>query len=131
MSTNPGVTRHPSASISREPVPSTRPFPAVPTATTTPSLTATSAVRAGAPVPSTPFPPRTTRSYSAIGAPHQVLADLPQPPGRIGVPGRSRGAALSHRPEVPDDGTLEVATGAILDAGRSGGVEDRGRPGPG
>src|SRR3954471_23487806 len=64
MSTNPGVTSRPSASISRAPRPSTRP-----TSVTTPAATATSAVRAGSPVPSTTVPPRITSSCSAMSAP--------------------------------------------------------------
>src|SRR3954452_11009037 len=64
MSTNPGVTSRPSASIVRLAVPSTRP-----SSVTTPPLTATSAVLAGAPVPSTTVPPRITRSCSGMSAP--------------------------------------------------------------
>src|SRR5690349_24909696 len=61
MSTNPGVTRRPSASISRSAEPSTRP-----TSVTMPSSIATSAVRAGAPVPSTTVPPRMITSCSLM-----------------------------------------------------------------
>src|SRR6476646_7967428 len=57
MSTKPGVTSMPSASISRRPRVSTRP-----SSTIRPPSTATSAVRAGAPVPSTTVPPRITSS---------------------------------------------------------------------
>src|SRR5690349_12267649 len=64
MSTNPGVTSRPSASSSRVPRPST-----LPTSVTTSPAIATSAVRAGAPEPSTTVPPRITRSCSAISAP--------------------------------------------------------------
>jgi len=55
MSTKPGVTSRPSASIVRAVESSTRP-----TSVITPLLIATSAVRAGAPVPSTTVPPRMT-----------------------------------------------------------------------
>src|SRR3954452_11758582 len=68
MSTKPGGTRAPSASTSRVPVPST-----APTSVTTPPVMATSAVRAGAPVPSTTVPPRITRSCTA--SPLQALDD--------------------------------------------------------
>src|SRR5688572_9939251 len=64
MSTRPGVTSSPSASSSWAAVPST-----LPTSVTIPSVTATSAVRAGEPVPSTTVPPRMIRSCSAIGPP--------------------------------------------------------------
>src|SRR5439155_21723294 len=57
MSTKPGVTSAPSASISCRPLPATRP-----TAVIIPSVMATSAVRASTPVPSTTVPPRMTRS---------------------------------------------------------------------
>src|SRR3954453_11477844 len=50
----------PSASTTRDARPVTRP-----TSTITPSATATSAARAGAPVPSTTVPPRTIRSCTA------------------------------------------------------------------
>src|SRR4051795_355133 len=61
MSTKPGITRAPAASSSRSPRPLTRP-----TSTMRLPLMATSAVRSGAPVPSTTVPPRTKRSCSAI-----------------------------------------------------------------
>src|SRR5215472_16615334 len=54
----PGVTTHPSASINCPAGSSTRP----PADTTTPSLIAMSAVRGGAPVPSTSVPPLITTS---------------------------------------------------------------------
>src|SRR3954447_3418124 len=57
MSTNPGVTSAPSASIVSRASPVT-----CPTSVITPSVMATSAVRAGAPLPSTTVPPLTTRS---------------------------------------------------------------------
>src|SRR5688500_12399425 len=60
MSTNPGVTSAPSASIVRFAAPSP-----CPTATIVPPAIATSAVRAGPPVPSMTVPPRTTRSCMA------------------------------------------------------------------
>src|SRR5438270_13794982 len=60
MSTHPGVTSKPSASSSLRPCSSTEP-----TAVIAPSSTATSAVRAGAPVPSTTVPPRITTSCMA------------------------------------------------------------------
>src|SRR5690349_5165764 len=53
----PGVTSNPSASSVSRAAPSTRP-----TSVTTPSVIATSAVRAGAPVPSTTVPPLITKS---------------------------------------------------------------------
>ena len=60
MSTNPGVTISPSASIVRVAlVPASD--PASPTSVTTPSSTATSARRGRAPVPSTSVPPVMTR----------------------------------------------------------------------
>src|SRR5438270_9642998 len=59
MSTKPGVTSAPSASISSRPRPSTRP-----TSVMMPSVIPTSAVRADAPVPSTTVPPRITRSFT-------------------------------------------------------------------
>src|SRR3954464_4667894 len=61
MSTKPGVTRAPSASISRLARPST-----VPTSVTTPSLIATSAVRPGDPLPSPTVPALITRSCIRI-----------------------------------------------------------------
>ena len=61
MSTNPGVTMQPSASIVRRPSPSTRP-----TATTRSPSMATSATCAGAPVPSTTEPLRMTRSCIVV-----------------------------------------------------------------
>src|SRR4051794_3538379 len=61
MSTKPGVTSSPSASIVWRAGPSTRP-----TSVMTPPSTATSLVREGAPVPSTSVPPLTTRSCSLI-----------------------------------------------------------------
>src|SRR5947207_12505172 len=64
MSTNPGVTKAPVASTVRSAVPATEP-----TSTTRPSRMATSAVRAGAPVPSTTVPPRMTTSNSDIISP--------------------------------------------------------------
>src|SRR5262245_21188710 len=57
MSTKPGVTRRPSASIVRVASSSIAPMPA-----TRPSRIATSAVRAVAPVPSTTVPPLMSRS---------------------------------------------------------------------
>src|SRR5690348_7673811 len=57
MSTNPGVTSAPSASMVRFASPSPCPI-----ATIFPFAIATSAVRVGPPVPSTTVPPRTTRS---------------------------------------------------------------------
>ena len=59
MSTNPGVTILPAASISRLPLPFTSP-----TATMRSPCTATSPWRRGAPVPSTIMPFRMTRSYA-------------------------------------------------------------------
>src|SRR6478752_5835948 len=84
MSTNPGVTSRPSASTVRSAEPSTRP-----TSVITPSRTPTSAVRAGAPVPSTTVPPRITRSWSDISAPsgahrgQDLFAEEPARGGRV------------------------------------------------
>src|SRR3954453_5997539 len=61
MSTQPGVTSRPVASISSVPA-GTAASTSVPTATTRPSTMATSPTKAGAPVPSTMVPLRTTRS---------------------------------------------------------------------
>src|ERR1700752_5106432 len=61
MSTNPGVTRAPSASIVSRAVPLT-----CPTSVTNPSVIATSAVRPGSPVPSTTVPPLITRSCMCV-----------------------------------------------------------------
>src|ERR1700679_14010 len=58
MSTNPGVTDRPRASISSAPEPVT-----VPTAAILPSLTATSASNGVPPLPSMTVPPRMTTSY--------------------------------------------------------------------
>src|SRR3981081_561122 len=59
MSTKPGVTRKPLASISSAPLPDI-----LPTVVILPSFTATSASCRAAPVPSARVPPRTTRSNS-------------------------------------------------------------------
>src|SRR4051794_34444739 len=64
MSTNPGVTSSPSAATSWRPRPST-----APTSVMRPAVMATSAVRAGAPVPSITVPARMTTSWSAMGDP--------------------------------------------------------------
>src|SRR5580704_17761493 len=61
MSTKPGVTKAPPASISRRPLPSTEPTSAI-----RPSLMATSAVRTGPSLPSTTVPPRITRSNDMV-----------------------------------------------------------------
>src|SRR5580698_10598536 len=79
MSTQPGVTTRPSASISRRAVPST-----APTSVTIVPSTATSPWRSGPPEPSAMVPPRMIRS--CIGAP------LP-PPGRPEA-GRSSAPSL-------------------------------------
>src|SRR5215207_6151731 len=63
MSTNPGATTHPLASMVRVAAAS----PSRPTAATRPSRTPTSAVYAGSPEPSTTVPPRTSRSSSGTG----------------------------------------------------------------
>src|SRR5690242_2699211 len=60
-STKPGVTSAPSASTVSRARPST-----APTSVITPSVIATSAVRAGAPVPSTTEPPLMRRSCTAL-----------------------------------------------------------------
>src|SRR4051812_15987192 len=75
MSTKPGVTRAPSASISRSPRSSMSP-----TATTLPPATPTSAVRGGAPVPSTTVPPRMISS--SISASPVLLCPHPRSPER-------------------------------------------------
>src|SRR4051812_2220705 len=63
MSTKPGATMQPSASMVRAAAASA----SRPTAATRPSRTPTSAVYAGSPEPSTTVPPRTSRSSSGIG----------------------------------------------------------------
>src|SRR5688572_1128688 len=68
MSTKPGVTSRPSASMTRVASPVTGP-----TTTMTPSFTATSAVRAGAPVPSMTVPLRTIRSNSWLAMGRSLL----------------------------------------------------------
>src|SRR5215468_5978143 len=82
MSTQPGATRSPSASISRRAAPARPPACAM-----RPASMARSPVRAGAPVPSTRVPPRMTRS--CIGLPPdsrineqegQMLRTVPGPP---------------------------------------------------
>src|SRR4030095_12922509 len=67
MATKPGVTIAPAASISWRPRVDT-----LPTSAILPPLTATSAVRGAAPVPSYTVPPRITRSGCAIvsSSPH-------------------------------------------------------------
>src|SRR4051794_15545753 len=67
-STKPGVTSAPSASIFVWARPAT-----LPTSVMMPSVIATSAVRAGAPVPSTTVPPLITRS--CIGSPFRELGE--------------------------------------------------------
>src|SRR3954454_16038389 len=67
MSTKPGATTAPSASISRAPRPPTRP-----TSVIRPPVIAMSAVRRGPPVPSTTVPPRITTSCSGMGRTFQV-----------------------------------------------------------
>src|SRR3954467_5819025 len=71
MSTNPGATTQPSASMVSVAVTS----PRRPTAVTRPSRTPTSAVNAGSPEPSTTVPPRTTRSRSGIREPAPVRTE--------------------------------------------------------
>ena len=73
MSTKPGVTSRPSASIVRAAVAST-----LPTSVMTPSSIATSAVRAGAPVPSTTVPPRMTSGVPAHAVAPFCPARFPQ-----------------------------------------------------
>src|SRR5690606_29994087 len=94
----PGVTIRPSASISWAPRSSTRP-----TSTMTPSRTATSAVRGGAPLPSTTVPPRRTRS---IVLPHLSVAG-----------GRYRPARRARGPVCRPDGGAATWVGE----GRVGG----------
>src|SRR5262245_16326073 len=75
MSTKPGVTSSPLASISSPALPDS-----FPTATIRPSFTATSASRKAAPVPSATLPPRTVRSnvFAMFAAP-----DLPKSTARF------------------------------------------------
>src|ERR1700744_2935407 len=73
MSTQPGVTSSPSASMTRRAGPTTRP----PSVTTLPS-TATSAVRVGPPDPSATVPPRMIRS--CMGAPPRYSGRSPSEP---------------------------------------------------
>src|SRR5262245_22598070 len=63
MSMKPGVTVRPAASITRSAAPA-RPGS---TATTRSPSTATSAARAGAPLPSTTVPPRSSRDQATSG----------------------------------------------------------------
>src|SRR6476469_6659962 len=88
MSTNPGVTSAPAASISRRPVPSTAPTSAI-----TPSLMATSAVRDARPVPSTSAPPRITSSLVM----HPFYHGLSRDPHCVVGLRRDLGEALGHR----------------------------------
>src|SRR6056297_829143 len=71
MSTMPGITSAPSASISRSALPST-----VPTSAMTPPRTATSAVRTSEPVPSMTEPLRMIRSKSAMRQSRVVAASF-------------------------------------------------------
>src|SRR3954454_15440819 len=72
MSTQPGVTRSPPASIVRVAVPRASPTPPI----RSPSI-ATSARRRGAPVPSTTVPPRMIRSAAMVQSPtyHPVMSE--------------------------------------------------------
>ncbi len=103
MSTHPGVTSRPSASmVWRAAAP-----PRSPTSVMRPSSTATSAVRAGAPVPSTTVPPVTTRSC------------MVEPPGSD--PPRTARSVLSGGQASPGSGRGcdETRTGSTI-----GGVSD-------
>src|SRR3954469_1149824 len=101
MSTNPGVTSNPSAAMLRSAVPSTRP-----TSVTAPSRIATSAVRAGAPVPSTTVPPRITRSWSGMSAPsgaergQHLVTEEPARGGRV--------LAVGAEARTGDDETVDA-----------------------
>src|SRR5437588_2684999 len=126
MSTNPGVTSRPSASISRRAGPSTRP-----TSVMRPPDTATSAVRAGPPVPSTTVPPLITRS---------CMPAAPSPARMSGGNGR-HGARFSPEFVVSqplDDGHVGLAAPfahgleAVAAAGSLELVQQRGhQPRPG
>src|SRR3954452_21709854 len=106
MSTRPGVTRRPSASSSWTAGPSTRP-----TAVITPSVTATSAVRASAPVPSTTVPPRMIRSWSVIGPPQDRSDEDAVLGGRHADHGHGPAETEEH-PAVDDEvGDLSVSEG--------------------
>src|SRR5215475_11641828 len=109
MSTKPGVTSSPSASSTRRAGPDTRPSSAM-----RPSASATSAVRAGAPVPSTTVPPRITRS-NGIRSDSSGVEGEPQAglrPGRLdqepaprdGDPGGLH--VLAAEGDVRDQGVL-------------------------
>src|ERR1700733_12427577 len=105
MSTQPGATTRPSASISRRAVPWT-----APTSVTIVPSTATSPWRSGPPEPSAMVPPRMIRS--CIGAPLV-------PTGRTG-PGASDPAAqlLDHGHRVlPDRGHVQMGHAGLGQGG--------------
>src|SRR5688572_16342608 len=111
MSTRPGVTSRPSASSSCAAVPSTRP-----TSVTMPSVTATSAVRAGAPVPSSTVPPRMIRSCAAIGPPDDCDPARSDDDALVGRPNANHGHGPAQPQEEPaaDDevGDLVIGVGS-------------------
>ena len=100
MSTKPGVTTCPSASISRRPGPSTRP-----TSTILSPSTATSPVHPGAPVPSTTVPPRITRSCA-------MPSPLPcRSPPTVASGPRSPTSGSAHEPCVVVEDPQDLVTG--------------------
>src|SRR5262245_15090852 len=109
MSTKPGVTSRPSASTVRVAEPATRP-----TSVTTPSRIATSAVRAGAPVPSTSVPARITRSWSGMSAPsgaqrgQDLVAEEPARGGRV--------LAVGAEARTGDDEAVDAERVQLADA---------------
>src|SRR3954453_21205070 len=97
MSMKPGDTTQPSASTV------TSPFRPVPTSVMWPSLTATSARRPGAPVPSTTVPPRITVVW-LIPDLLDVLVDgskfRPSEPCSDAHPANSSTRDVAYRPEL-------------------------------
>src|SRR5690606_17134125 len=100
-STKPGVTSSPSASTTRAASPSSRPIAAI-----APSTTATSAVRAGAPVPSTTVPPRIRRSNIEA-----IERTRVQPVERLALPVGEVVVVLAQL--VDHTGVLRVVVGEV------------------
>src|SRR4051812_875208 len=111
MSTKPGETTWPPASSTR--------FPSSPSpmSLTTPSDIAMSAVRAGAPVPSTREPPRMTMS-AVMGIPLVRAADVPVQHSRPPPP------PAPTSPTTPSDGVVRRRIGAKMTPS-DGAVGDR------
>src|SRR3954454_13365842 len=127
MSTKPGATTHPVASMTSVASPST----CSPTATITPRSIATSPTKAGRPVPSTMVPPvifssNIARAYRAVSATRDAVSSSvaegsPQPMGDSvnGATG-GRGRPEKHRRPIAAQGLghlPDVIPGAlVLDA---------------